>query len=133
MRVILDTNVFVSGIFWSGPPAKILDAWEFGKLNLVLTSDIFEEYKEVGEKLNKKFPRVDIQSILDLVIFHGEFCTSMKLPRPVSNDPDDDKFLACALVSRANIIISGDKDLLDVSGYENIEVIKPGPFVKKYL
>ncbi len=55
MRVILDTNVFVSGVFFVGPPYRILEAWRDGKLRLVLTQEILEEYQRVGEALAEQF------------------------------------------------------------------------------
>jgi predicted nucleic acid-binding protein len=51
----------------------------------------------------------------------------------VSADPDDDKFIACALSSGSKLIVSGDKHLLDVNGYRGIEILKPRPFIDKYL
>ena len=47
MRVIVDTNVFISGIFWPGPPSRIMDLWADGKLQIVLSTEIFEEYKGI--------------------------------------------------------------------------------------
>ena len=131
MRVIVDTNVFISGIFWPGPPSKIMDLWANGKLQIVLSTEIFEEYKRVTHELKGKFPLVDVTSILDLVFFHSEFCNSVKLPQSVCKDPDDDKFLACALEAGVNVIISGDKHLLDVSGYQGIEVLSPAKFIRQ--
>jgi predicted nucleic acid-binding protein len=55
------------------------------------------------------------------------------LPETVCEDPDDDKFLACALASASTVVISGDKHLLKVSGYRNLEVLNPRDFVNKYL
>ena len=55
------------------------------------------------------------------------------LPEQVCTDPDDDKFLACAVASRTKIITSGDKALLKTSGYAGIEVLTPRAFVDKYL
>ena len=52
---------------------------------------------------------------------------------PVCSDPDDDKFLACAIASGSRIIVSGDKHLIKVSGFEGIEVLKPSQFVKRHL
>jgi predicted nucleic acid-binding protein len=49
------------------------------------------------------------------------------------NVPDDNKFIACALASESTVIVSGDKHLLKVSGYQNIEVLKPREFVDKHL
>lgn len=51
MKVVLDTNVLISGIFWKGTPRKILDEWSKGKFQLVVTPNIFTEYQRVGEEL----------------------------------------------------------------------------------
>jgi predicted nucleic acid-binding protein len=67
VRVILDTNVFVSGVFFSGPPYRILEAWRDGKLQLVASQEILEEYQRVGEALAGRFPGVNLQPIIDLV------------------------------------------------------------------
>lgn len=56
MRVILDTNVFVSGIFFSGPPYEILHAWRQGRVTLVVSVEILSEYERVGQELAKQFP-----------------------------------------------------------------------------
>jgi len=55
------------------------------------------------------------------------------LPEPVCDDPDDDKFLACAIAGKCNVIVSGDKHVLKVSGYRGIEVVRPRKFVDEYL
>jgi putative PIN family toxin of toxin-antitoxin system len=97
MRVILDTNVFVSGVFFSGPPYQILKAWRDGKLKLVISPEILEEYQRVGLALAEQFPTIDLGQILDLVTIKAEMVHAQSLPEPVCVDPDDDKFLACAL------------------------------------
>lgn len=133
MRVILDTNVFISGIFFTGPPYQILKAWHDGKLKLVISPDIIEEYQRVGTALAKKFPSIDLRQILELVTIKAEMVHDHCLPEPVCVDPDDDKFLACALESKSKIIVSGDKHLLDVSGFREIRVLKPRKFTDEYL
>jgi predicted nucleic acid-binding protein len=67
VRVILDTNVFVSGVFFSGPPYRILEAWRDGKLQLVASQEILEEYQRIGEILAEQFPGVNLQPIIDPV------------------------------------------------------------------
>ena len=131
--VILDTNVFVSGIFWSGPPYTILDAWRKHKIKLIYSIEILEEYVRVSELLVKKYKTIDLTAFIDLVLIHGEMHSPIILQEPVSVDPDDDKFIACALGANCKIIISGDKDLLDVSGYADVEILNPAKFIKKYL
>lgn len=59
-RIVLDTNVLMSGIFWSGPPAKILSAWHEKRLQLVISPDILNEYIRVGDILSKKYTDINI-------------------------------------------------------------------------
>ena len=96
MRVILDTNVLVSGVFFGGPPARILDAWRDGVITPVLSAEIFEEYKRVGEILSSDHADVDLSPILAVLAVHSEFVAAPPLPQPIAADPADDKFLACA-------------------------------------
>ena len=133
MRIVLDTNVFISGIFFSGTPHRILQGWREGRIQLVLTPEIFEEYQRVAAILHENFPSVDLTRLLDLVVVEAEMCQAEPLLEAVSVDPDDDKFIACALSSGSKLIVSGDKHLLDVDGYRGIEILKPRPFVERYL
>ena len=61
MKVVLDTNVVISGIFFSGPPREILHSWSRGKIQLLLTPEIFEEYQRVAAELNQKYPSIEIR------------------------------------------------------------------------
>jgi len=133
VRIVLDTNVFISGVFFSGPPYQILKTWRDGKVQLVISQEILEEYQRVGETLADQFPGVDLGPILEILTVKAKLTLSPSLPEPVSDDPDDDKFLACALASKAKLIVSGDKHLLNVSGYRGIDIIKPRQFVDDYL
>ena len=133
MKVVLDTNVLVSGILFTGPPHQILLAWSEGRFELVFTSDIHEEYRRVAAELQQQFPRVDLAAALDLVLVNAHAFPPAALDGRICTDPDDDKFLACALASGAGTIVSGDKHLLSVSGYRGIEVLRPRAFVEGYL
>jgi len=133
VKVILDTNVFISGIFYSGPPNQILNAWRDGKIQLVISHDILREYLRVGEIFADKFPSIELQPILDLVTIEAELHVAEDLSERVCSDPDDDKFLACAIASGSKIIVSGDKHLVKVSGFHGIEILKPHEFIKRHL
>ena len=133
MRVIIDTNVLISGIFFGGPPAKILDAWHDGELQLVVSPEILEEYYEVSERISVRYPDIDIAPIFVLIARNSQVVESPPLAEQVSRDVDDDKFIACAIASNTRIIISGDNDLLTVSGYESIQVVKPRDFVDGHI
>lgn len=133
MKVVLDTNVLVSGIFFSGPPAEILKAWRNGYIQFALTSEIIDEYLRVGMILAEKFSSIDINPILTLIITRSEIVQSQPFPQQVCDDPDDDKFLACALSSESEIIITGDRHLLKLSGYKGITIVTPRAFIERFL
>jgi putative PIN family toxin of toxin-antitoxin system len=125
VKIVLDTNVLVSGIFFSGPPYEILKAWRDGKIQLVISTVILKEYQRVADELAQQFPGVDVSEIMDLLM--------VPLPKPVCSDPEDDKFLACAVASAAKYVITGDKQLLKVSRYGNVCIVNPRRFVDTHL
>ena len=133
MRVILDTNVFISGIFFSGPPSRILKALADQKFHLVLSQQILDEYQRVSEDLSSKFPSIDIAPIIELITIHGLFIDTHGYTLPVCEDTDDNKFIECAVASNCKIIISGDKHLLKLSEFRGIAILNPRDFVDKYL
>jgi putative PIN family toxin of toxin-antitoxin system len=133
LKIVLDTNVFISGVFFKGPPYQILRAWREGRIRFLISEEIFLEYQRVGEHLASGFPKVDLELFLELLVIDAEFIIPKKLQTPVCEDPDDDKFIACALAGKSNIIISGDKHLLRVSGYKGINVLRPRKFVDEHL
>lgn len=133
MKVVIDTNVFISGVFFSGPPYQILTAWKDGRIRLALTAEIFDEYERVGKELAERHLEVDIKPMLSLLIVHADFYPPVRLARQVCEDPDDDKFLECALACGSKHIVSGDKHLLKCSGFGGIAVITPRNFVDSYL
>ena len=133
MRVILDTNVFISGVFFGGLPARILGAWRDDRIQPVLSAEILEEYQRVGQILGGQYPGVDLEPFLTLLAVHAEIVEAPALPQPVSADPDDDKFLACAVAAGVAVIVSGDKDLVDQSGWRGVRVLRPRQFVDEFL
>lgn len=133
MKIVLDTNVLISGIFFSGLPGKILQSWHSRKFQLAVSIEIIEEYLNVAERLANSYAGVEYEEILDLIVQNAQLVQAADLPEPVCEDPDDDKFLACARASNTKIIVSGDSDLLNVSGYCGIQVLTPRIFVTKLL
>ncbi len=133
MRVILDTNVFLSGIFFSGAPHEILKAWRTGRLTLVLSPEIWEEYERAGQELQREHPGIDIAPFLELVALRCRMVGSPNLPERVCTDRNDDMFLACALASQTPIVVSGDKALRRASGYQGVIVMSPREYLDKIL
>lgn len=133
MRIILDTNVLMSGIFFGGPPAKIIDAWLAGKLTFVVSPEIIDEYQRVAKRLSKKYPRVKIESLLALALGSAEIVAAEALPIQVCTDPHDDKFLACALSAEVGVIVSGDNALKILGQFQGVKILTPAKFVRQFL
>jgi putative PIN family toxin of toxin-antitoxin system len=133
MRIVLDTNVFVSGIFFSGPPYQILKAWRDGKVQLLVSPAILDEYRRIGAELNLQFGDVNLRPILDLLTIQAEIVLAPGFPPVIHDDPSDDKFLEAAVAGRASCIVSGDKHLLNLFEFQGIQILKPNDFVQRYL
>ena len=133
MRVVIDTNVLVSGVFFGGVPGRILDAWRDGKLTLVVSPAILEEYERVGAVLATQYEGAELEPFLALVAVHADVVQAAPLAEGLCADPDDDMFMACALAGAATVVVSGDKALRRVSGWSGIEVLAPRAFADRYL
>ncbi len=133
MRVVLDTNVLISGIFFSGLPSKILTHWRKGDFIAVISEPIIFEYTRVAEEISKKFPKIDISEILELFIMNSEIIDTSNLGITACEDPDDNKFLECAIAGKCKLIVSGDKHLLKLNPYRDVEILKPREFLDKHL
>lgn len=129
IKVILDTNVLVSGIFFSGPPARILKAWQDGRFQIALSEEILNEYRRVIQSLAAKLGHIDFEPILETLLIESELVPSWSFESPVCEDPDDDKFLACAMVSHANYLITGDNHLLKIGNFIDTRIVTPRQFI----
>lgn len=130
MLVVLDTNVIASGFLFGGHPEAILVALAQAKLDVVASPEILWEYEATLRRLSKKHPE-DVENWL--LFLHDR----LRLIVPTRNvslcrDPDDDKFLSCALSADATCIVSGDKDLLTLTEVEGIPIVNPAAFVKAH-
>ena len=133
MRIVLDTNVVMSAVFFGGSPLRILEAWREGRMELVVSEDILTEYAEIADRLSARHPQVDFHPWLSFI---REKATTVRVRRPyptICEDPDDDAFIACALKANAKIICSGDHHLLQVDGHAGVEILPPRQFTMKYL
>ena len=133
IRVVVDTNVFVSS-FFGGNPRKIVDLWKSGQLTLCLSKSIIDEYVEVLQRLGLKNER-ELSELLSLFA-HGFYVLfSAKTPELhlIEEDPDDDKFIECAVALKADFVISGDKALIAIQDYMGIRIVTPKEFLDSYI
>ena len=137
LRVVLDTNVFVSGLLSkTGLPAKILDAWRAGQYLLIASPPIVAEIKRVlqAPRIREKYfiTDGDIEQLIILLekealIVPGYTDVKDAIP----DDPSDEMFLACAVDAAADFIVSGDRHLLEISEYKGISIITVNEFEEK--
>ena len=133
MKVVLDTNVFVSGVFFSGLPFEILSAWRDGRLQMVVSAEILDEYRRVGERLEAGYAGTAFSQVFLLVALHSEVVLAASLGGPVCEDATDDKLFARAVAAGCSAIVSGDKHLHRATGYGGVEVYRPRVFVDRFL
>nr|MBF0221222.1 putative toxin-antitoxin system toxin component, PIN family [Desulfobulbaceae bacterium] len=131
-RVVIDTNIFISS-FFGGTPKDIIDLWKNGKITLCLSQGIIEEYIEVLNRLGMK-EKIEIQKLTKLFAEGYNSLFTAKTPKieVVVDDPDDNKFLECAVALDSKIIISGDKHLKEIKKYIDIEIMSPREFIDLY-
>lgn len=132
MKIVIDTNVVISGVFFGGYPRRVLDAVLDGKISASVTAEIAAEYVEIAQEMIERkqghFRRelfAVLLSKMELIAPHSEV--------HLSRDPDDDKFIACASDAKALYIVSGDKDLLVLKRYQDIEIITAKEFCERYM
>jgi len=123
MKIVIDTNIYISAIFWGGKPREVVDLGRTGKI-LIFTSPGIES--EIAETLSNKFKLKEDEIknlLLDFSTFTIPTVVSLHI-EAVPEDPEDNKFIECALTCKADYIISGDKHLLAVGEYAGIRILK---------
>jgi uncharacterized protein len=133
IRVVLDTNIVVSGTYWSGAPSSIMQAIEQGKAKPIVSEAILDELKDVlgRTKFTDRLALIGktAEQIVTQYAMSAEIIEVQPLSETVSVDSDDDVFLACALSGKANIVISGDPHLLNLKKYQNILILTANEFL----
>ncbi len=129
MRVVLDTNIVVSGLLWKRAPHALLQAVLRKEVDAYVTAWLLDELSDVMSraKLAAKV-KASGMSASELVTSYAQvtqFVTPAWPVEVVARDPDDDHVLACALAAQADLIVSGDLDLLELKAYEGIPIVTP--------
>jgi uncharacterized protein len=132
MKVVIDTNIFVSS-FFGGNPRRIIDLWKTEKITLCLSKDILDEYIEVLHRIGLQ-DEDELGELLSLFRrgFNMLFTTKTPKAKVVKDDPDDDKFIECAMALKAEVIVTGDKAIEAVGEYMGIKILTPQRFLKNY-
>jgi putative PIN family toxin of toxin-antitoxin system len=134
MSIVVDTNIVVSALLFGGPPGDLAKLWQVGKLDPIFSKDILDEYLKVLAYPKFSLSEKEIEFLLKqeiLPYFRVVETSETQSKIIITADPDDDKFIICALADKCDLIISGDKHLLDLGSYHNIEIITPAAFLTR--
>ena len=127
MRIVVDTNVLVSAILFGGRPAELIRMILLHAVAAVATQEIIEEYQSTIDYLLRKYDGRKESISLDIICSAMEIIPSQSRVK-VCRDPDDDKFISCAMDGRCYYIVSGDKDLLTLKRYRGIRIVTVSEF-----
>ena len=130
MKIVLDTNIFVSSFFWGGYPQKVFDRVIYGFDELYITNELIQEISSVmsSNKFNANI--IEINDYIKIIEKYSKKIVSKKNSESVSRDKDYDKVLQCGVDGNVDFIITGDKDLLVLREYKSIKIIKPKDFLE---
>ncbi len=129
LRVVIDTNIYISAIFWGGKPRQIVDMGRDGHIFIFTSLDI---EKEIGDRLAVKFHLAE-DEVSRIMLDFGTLTIPIKPTKKISfikDDPDDDKFLECGIACQANYIVSGDSHLQRAKEFEGIKILSPSDFLR---
>jgi putative PIN family toxin of toxin-antitoxin system len=130
-KVVLDTNVTISALFWEGNPRKIYDLVHQGKLIMLLSDDMEKEFIRVLGYEKFGLSPQEVMPFLRNLRTHARHMETKSKISVVIADPTDNIFLECAMDGGANFIISGDRHLLDIEVYKGIKIVRAGEFLLK--
>lgn len=128
IRLVPDTNIIISSLFWRGNPHELIKKGILGEYQLVTSAEILEE---VVDKLRNKFQFPE-ESILELIDILMTYChvvdTVSKFD--VVRDNKDNKIVECAFDGKADYIVTGDPDLLELAEFKGIKIVKAKKFLE---
>jgi hypothetical protein len=137
MRIVLDVNVWISGLLWGGVPGRIFDLAEEQQIAIFVSEPILEDVKEIlgRDKLQAKIQSLDVtlENLLVTVGQLSELCPTTSVNITQLRDPDDAAIIAAALAANAEVIVTGDLDLLVLNEFNGIPILTPQDFISRYF
>lgn len=124
IRAVLDTNVLISALLFAGPPSRLVPAWQATRFRPVVSAEILDEYLRVLAYSKFELTPTEIRGLIEEELLPFVETVRVK-PFEVRQlrDPDDAKFIHCALAAGVRWLVSGDADPLDLHRVESVEVV----------
>lgn len=128
MRVVIDTNIIVSG-YLGGALEVLIVAWKSGKFTLIVSDAIANEYHTILKRPKFKIERTELDDFSALLLDKAEFVIPLETVNAILADPTDNKFLEAAVAGKVNFIVSGDGHLLELKSFREIPIITAREFI----
>jgi uncharacterized protein len=135
MRLVIDTNIVISGLLWNGPPRRLIEMAIAERIALYSSPTLIDELAHTlsYRKFAKRLALFEVSIATWVARYQAlvTVVTPLQVPAVIANDPDDDHVLACAVTARAHLIASGDGDLHELgSQYQGIRIVTPAQAVR---
>lgn len=130
-RVVLDSNVIISGFLFGGPPRRLLQAAMEGSVACFISPSIVDEIRSVLHRSTFGLTGEQIFGFIQEIQGLCQLVTTIERLHVVTRDPDDNHILECAGAARAAVIVSGDTDLRDLGAWNGIRILSPAVFVRE--
>ncbi|MFZ2411766.1 MAG: putative toxin-antitoxin system toxin component, PIN family [Candidatus Methanoperedens sp.] len=124
LRIVADTNIYISAFFWRGKPNRLIHLCYAGKAKLVVSRKIIEELERIlltDEKF--KMEREDVALNTEIILSNAELVEPKATLNVIKEDPDDDRILECAVEGEAEYLVSGNKHLLNIKEFQGIKIL----------
>ena len=132
-KVVIDTNIILSAFGWKGKPLEILNLLEKNKIQNFISPPMLEEIKKAisYDKFNFSY---ELQAkIIEFISFYSTLVLPKVNLDVIKDDPGDNKFIECAVASKAKYIISGDEHLLSLKKVKGIKILSADTFLKEFV
>jgi putative PIN family toxin of toxin-antitoxin system len=132
MRVVVDTNTLVSALLFTGSVSRLVPAWQSGRITMVVSRSILEEYLRVLAYPKFRLTSEDVRELIEEeVLPFVETVNPRRRLRVAPRDPDDETLLECAVAGKVRFLVTGDRDLLDLGPFRRIEILTPGDLLAR--
>lgn len=132
IRVVLDTNTLISALLFSGTASRLVPLWQSRRITVLVSKEILQEYLRVLAYPKFQLGDHEIRALVEEELL--PFAETIRVRRRlavVRRDPEDDKFLECAVAGRAEYLVTGDRDLRELGSYRGITILTVGEFLER--
>ena len=128
--VVLDTNIFISSIFWRGDSYNLVKKALDDEILVFISQEIIEEIEEVLSR-DFQLAEQEIDDVINAVVLFSHLIKVGERIEFIEEDPEDNKILECAVSSNAGFIVTQDKHLLRLKEFKGIRIVTPSDFLSE--